>query len=240
MPSPNLAIAHVAASQNQKEVTINDAIDALDRAMTNTLALDLSAGSLSLTAAQLRAAMVLHPMGALTGPAAVLVPQIRRVFALLNTDAAFAVTVERGASAIAVEPGESALLISDGSPDGLFRVGPGAPVYDFGMLAGTAPGAGEVLGKVVIPRPLVIPPDLAGSAVHVDTAPDGDFVIAMTRNGVAVASITVHTDASATLATSASAPVAIAAGDVVRFVAPATPDPSISGISLTIAARRLA
>jgi hypothetical protein len=240
MPSPNLAIAHVAASQNQKEVTINDAIDALDRALTDTLALDLSAGPLSLTAAQLRAAMVLHPAGALIGPAAILVPQIRRVFALVNTDSAFAITVERGAAAIAVQPGESAVLISDGTADGLFRVGPGAPVYDFGMVAGTAPGAGEVLGKVVIPRALLIPPDLAGSAVHVDTAPAGDFVIVMTRNGVAVASITVHTDASASLATSGSAPVAIAAGDVVRFVAPATLDPAIAGISLTIAARRLA
>jgi hypothetical protein len=240
MPSPNLAIAHVAASQNQKEVTINDAIDALDRAMTDTLAIDLSAGSLSLTAAQLRAAMVLHPMGALTGPATVLVPQIRRFFALLNTDSAFAIAVERGASAIAVEPGESALLICDGTPNGLFRVGPGAPVYDFGMVAGTAPGAGEVLGKVVIPRPLLIAADLAGSAVHVDTAPDDDFAIVMTRNGVEVASITVHDDASATLATSANAPVAIAAGDVIRFVALATPDAAIAGISLTIAARRLA
>ena len=99
---------------------------------------------------------------------------------------------------------------------------------------------GEVLGKVVIPRPLLIPADLAGSAVHVDTAPDADFAIALTRNGAAVASVTVHADASATLATSANAAVAIAAGDVVRFVAPATPDPAIAGISLTIAARRLA
>jgi hypothetical protein len=240
MSSPNLAIAHVAASQNQKEVTINDSFDALDRAMTDTLALDLSAGSLALTAAQLRSAFVLHPMGALTGPTAILVPQIRRVFALLNTDAAFAITVERGASAIAVEPGESALLICDGTADGLFRVGPSAPVYDFGMVAGTAPGAGEVLGKVVIPRALLIPADLAGSAVHVDTPPEADFAIALTRNGVSVASITVHADASATLATSGNAPVAIAAGDVVRFVAPATPDVSIAGISITIAARRLA
>jgi hypothetical protein len=240
MPSPNLAVAHVAASQNQKEVTINDAIDALDRAVTDTLALDLSAGSLSLTAAQLRAAMVLHPMGALTGPGSILVPQIRRVFALLNTDSAFAVTVARGTSAVAVQPGESALLICDGTTNGVFRVGPGYPVYDFGMVAGTAPGAGEVLGKVVIPRPLLIPPDLAESAVHVDTAPEADFAIVLTRNGVAVASITVHPDASASLATSANAPVAIAAGDVIRFVAPATPDASIAGISLTIAARRLA
>jgi hypothetical protein len=239
MPSPNLAIAHVAASQNQKEVTINDAIDALDRAMTDTLALDLSAGSLSLTAAQLRSAFVLCPEGALAGPAVLTVPVLRRVFAVLNTDTAFAITVERGAAAIVVQPGESALLICDGTADGLFRVGPGAPVYDFGMVAGTSPGAGEVLGKVVIPRPLLIPADLAGSAVHVDTAPDDDFVIVMTRNATAVASITVHDDASASLATAANAPVTIAAGDVVRFAAPATPDASISGISLTIAARRL-
>jgi hypothetical protein len=240
MPSPNLAIAHVAASQNQKEVTINDAIDALDRAMTDTIGLDLSAGSLALTAVQLRAAMVLFPAAALAGPASIAVPQIRRVFALLNTDSAFAITVERGASAVVVQPGESALLICDGAADGLFRVGPGAPVYDFGMVAGTAPAAGEVLGKVVIPRPLLIPADLTGSAVHVDTPPDVDFAIAVTRNAVAVASVTVHADATATLATAGNAPVAIAAGDVVRFLAPATPDASIAGISLTIAARRLA
>jgi hypothetical protein len=112
----------------------------------------------------------------------------------------------------------------------------GAPIYDFGMVAGMTPGA----GKVVIPRPLLIPPDLAGSAVHVDTGPEADFAIVMTRNATAVASITVHTDASATLATSANAPVTIAAGDVIRFIAPADPDASIAGISLTIAARRLA
>jgi hypothetical protein len=240
MPSPNLAIVHVAASQNQKEVTINDAIDALDRAMTDTLALDLSTSPLVLTATQLRAAMVLRPAAALVGPASILVPQIRRLFALLNTDSTFAITVERGASAIAVQPGESALLICDGNPDGLSRVGPGAPVYNFGMVAGAAPGAGEVLGKVVIPRPLLIPSDLAGSVLHVDTAPDVDFVIVMTRNGAAIASITVHDDASASLVTSANAPVTIAAGDVIRFLAPATPDASIAGISLTIAARRLA
>ena len=108
------------------------------------------------------------------------------------------------------------------------------------MVAGTSPSAGEVLGKFIIPRPLLIPPDLADSAVHVDTAPDSDFAIVMTRNGVAIASITVDDDASATLATTANAPVTIAAGDVIRFLAPATPDASIAGISLTIAAGRLA
>ena len=30
MPTPNLAIPHIAASQNQKEVTATDAFDRLD------------------------------------------------------------------------------------------------------------------------------------------------------------------------------------------------------------------
>ena len=37
MSSPNLGITHVAAAQNQKEVTLNDAIDALDRALSGKL-----------------------------------------------------------------------------------------------------------------------------------------------------------------------------------------------------------
>ena len=44
MTSPNLAITHVAAAQNQKEVTVNDAINALDRALTEALAVDFAGG----------------------------------------------------------------------------------------------------------------------------------------------------------------------------------------------------
>ena len=36
MSTPNLAIAHIQASQDQKEVTANAAFDALDLAMTES------------------------------------------------------------------------------------------------------------------------------------------------------------------------------------------------------------
>jgi hypothetical protein len=49
MPSPNLAVTHVAAAQNQKEVTINDAIDALDNAMNQALSLAMADANLTLT-----------------------------------------------------------------------------------------------------------------------------------------------------------------------------------------------
>ena len=57
MSSPNLAITHVAAAQNQKEVTINDAINALDRAMGDLLVVDFIAGNVTLTDAQFRGAV---------------------------------------------------------------------------------------------------------------------------------------------------------------------------------------
>jgi hypothetical protein len=57
MASPNLAITHVAAAQNQKEVTINDGLNALDRALTDALVVDFTAGNVTLTDAQFRAAV---------------------------------------------------------------------------------------------------------------------------------------------------------------------------------------
>lgn len=52
MPSPNLSITHVAAAQNQKEVTINDAVDALDNAMNRALSLAMADANVTLTADQ--------------------------------------------------------------------------------------------------------------------------------------------------------------------------------------------
>ena len=41
------------------------------------------------------------------------------------------------------------------------------------------------------------------------------------------------------MATAGGAAIALAPGDVVRFLAPATADPAIAGIAVTLAGRRL-
>jgi hypothetical protein len=66
MTSPNLAITHVAAAQNQKEVTVNDAINALDRALTDALSIDFAGGPVTLTAAQFRQAISFKPSATLS------------------------------------------------------------------------------------------------------------------------------------------------------------------------------
>ncbi|WP_439579623.1 hypothetical protein [Elioraea sp.] len=96
MSSPNLAVPHVAAAQAQKEVTINQAVDLLDCAVTDVLTVDLGAGDVALTAEQYRRQRVFPASGA-TVPRTLTLPQIRREAAIDNADGSDALTVARGA-----------------------------------------------------------------------------------------------------------------------------------------------
>jgi hypothetical protein len=125
MSSPNLAITHVAAAQNQKEVTVNDAINALDRALTEALAVDFSGGPVTLTAAQFRTAIAFKPSATLTAPATLTLPQIKRVFVVINTDGFFTIDVVRGSKSVSVPPGTAFCLCTDGTANGLYAAGGG-------------------------------------------------------------------------------------------------------------------
>jgi hypothetical protein len=129
--SPNLAIPHVVSNQNQKEVTINEAVDALDRALADALDLDLSAGSLTLTSAEFRGHLAFRATG-LSEDRDLTVPAIRRLFVVINPSAAPTVHVRRGASTVAVGPGAAFILYADGTADGCMpsaaaAAGPAAP-----------------------------------------------------------------------------------------------------------------
>ena len=241
MTSPNLAITHVAASQNQKEVTVNDAIDALDRAMTEVLAVSFAAGPVTLTAMQFRTAAVFMPSAALTTAANLNVPQQKRGFTVVNTDASYSINVIRGTTSLAVRPGRSMAFYTDGTTNGLYRLGPpDQAVYDFGMLQTAVPTPGAVMGKVVLPRALTLPANFSGSRGHVDTPPTAvSWVASVTRNGSAIGTVSINSGGGFTFATTGGAAVAVSAGDVIRFLADPTSSPAeaaIAGIAITLAA----
>jgi hypothetical protein len=117
MPSPNLAIPHVAAAQNQKEVTINDAIDALDRAITAALEIDVAAGgTIAVTETDMRrhAAVVLGgtPAAAVT----LQLPAVRKFLYVQNTTGQ-EVTVggPGGGATVPVGTGQRLLVYATGS-----------------------------------------------------------------------------------------------------------------------------
>jgi hypothetical protein len=117
MPSPNLAITHVAASQNQKEVTINDAVDALDNVITASFDVDVSAGgTIALSETEFRR----HAAVVLTGSPAVAVtlqlPAVRKfLFVQNSTSQSATVTSTTGGATVVVGAGQKLLLYATGS-----------------------------------------------------------------------------------------------------------------------------
>ena len=236
MSSPNLAAPHVAAAQNQKEVTINDATDALDLALTASAVIECTdGGTIAVPLATARRALRLVLTGAPDAGFDLTLPNLARALILRNgTDQPAQLRMSVGGAVVDLPPGAERLVYGDGLD--VHLVGPVLPprVYDFGMLANDTPAPDAVLGKLVIPRALILPAGLAGAQAHVDTPPEAPFEITLTRDGMSIGSITIAPDGSAGFTSAGDQPVEIAPGQVIRFLAPSEADATITGIAVTL------
>ncbi|HWJ40617.1 MAG TPA: hypothetical protein VNT29_05770, partial [Candidatus Limnocylindrales bacterium] len=85
MATPSLAITHIAAAQNQKEVTANDAFDALDNADNAIASFANTNTDMTLTQLQLASGGCIKITGAITADRHVNLPAgISRSFIFLN------------------------------------------------------------------------------------------------------------------------------------------------------------
>ena len=119
--SNNLSRTTVAASQNQKEVTINDADGVLDAAMTETVTIDVdSSDTATLTATQWTQnfTFLIDDAAGANAAITITVPATKRgIFQVLNTTA-YNVTVEvsgQTETSPVIAAGEEAILTCDGS-----------------------------------------------------------------------------------------------------------------------------
>ncbi len=235
MSSPNLAITHVAAAQNQKEVTINDAIDALDRAIGDLLVVDFTAGDVTLTDAQFRAAAAFRAAN-LSAARDLTVPQIRRLFAVDNAAGVDVLTIKRGAGAIAVPAGAAVLAYTDGTTNGLLALSaPAVQARTYllsGAVAGKPTGGARVFHHLA-GLAFTLPAGLTGSAALAKVA-----ATAQTDFDIQIGGVSVGTMRWAAAGTAASfifaAPVAVAAGAEIEILAPVLPDATLADITWTI------
>lgn len=112
MATAHLGIVTVVASQNQKEFTINNALEALDQAMNGGATALTITGNTTVTAAQLRAGFVIRLNGTPGAGFDLNIPAQRRFFAVHNKSGQTA-TVKLGAGSIAVANDARTLFYSD-------------------------------------------------------------------------------------------------------------------------------
>ena len=241
MSTPNLAIPHIAASQNQKEVTANDASDRLDEAITGRLQLDFTSGDITLTASQYRRHVAFAAINVVSGRELIL-PAIRRVMVVDNTVGAADLVVRQGATTVTVPAGAGQLLHTTGTTGGLVAVAPaaqagGAAPFDIALYFPGKPEAAERLLKLEVARGFTLPTDLAGSRGHADTAATTEAVCTILKNGVAVGSITLAA-ASQDAAFALAGGLALVLGDRLELVAPATQDTTLAGLAFTLIGTR--
>jgi hypothetical protein len=244
--TPNLAIEHILQSQAQKEVTANEAFDALDQAIAGLLEVDVSTGgTITLDPAAALACKMLRLTGTLAADAAVVIPTNKKPYLVHNATAGgFAVTIRTAAGAgVAVGSSlhDTALVYCDGTDvvaisignSGGDDIGP----YDVGVYFPGKPGAGATLLQLVSPRAFTLPAGLTGSQGYAGTAPTAQANLDLRKNGASIGTITFAAAAStATFAFTGEA--AFAAGDRLTVIAPGTQDASFANISITFKGTR--
>jgi hypothetical protein len=114
--SPLLNITQIATNQASKEVTMNDAISALERSLNDVKSVDMSAGNVTLNFDDYTRFMLLKTTG-LTANRDLLVPNSKRFFMVYNPSA-FVTTVKPttgGGTTQTVPAGSYVVLFNDGS-----------------------------------------------------------------------------------------------------------------------------
>ena len=249
--SNNLALAQVAAAQNQKEVTINDQAGQLDAALTEQFVADVSAGNVALTSEAYRRAVHIKATGAATAGRTVTLQAIKKLSVISNFSTTDSVDFVLGSAMITLDPAEDAanptmaLVYTDGTADGLFAVSSGVggggaaagSLYDLGFYyAGGPPGSSELMFKWVATRNVELAADIAGSFGDIGTNPTAQFDMDVTLEGASIGTISVATDGTFTFTTAGGTAKQIAAGERLEIVAPASADATAADIALTLAA----
>jgi hypothetical protein len=241
-----LAIPQVGAAQNNKYITINNAVAALEGA-TQARYNNTTAGTgITISEADAVAYVYYRVSGAsanfdLTFPATVDGNTTQRFIAVFNADATYDCTITSGGvDEVIIGPGEGALVFIYGNS--VVAISIQAAVitsypYDFGGYVPGLPGVGEEVFKFVAVRAITLADDFAGSYGHAGVNPTSTATFTVAKNGSTVGSIVISTGGTFTFSTT-GAGVSLAAGDRLSVTSPSPQDATLSNVAFTFAGSR--
>lgn len=252
--SPNLAILHATEAQSQKVTTLNSAVDKLDLALTDNVALSMTDADFAITAAQIRENIVFTMVDSpdITAARNVTIPDgIKRFFMFTdNTDGQFALTVKTvsgtGFTIPVDEKGNVFVLYSDGTDvTELFRGSPKQIFYSGYVVGGGTNqfSASQTCMRTPVPVDITFPADFSGAFAVLATATTGATTFdvrsadADGMNEASIGSIIFAATANqATFTTTGNNPQSLTAGDILIIRAPGSADATADELGWTLIA----
>lgn len=245
MATPNLALVHIAAAQNQKEVTANAAFDGLDLALTNFVVEAMADANFPLPLADALGNMVFIFTGNLTATRGVTVPSTRKLYIASNQTSGSPVhNLQFGTAAspvgrvALVPPGKStdyAILYCDGTNVDIVASGGAAEAGDtfsVGVFVASASNA-QVLLYLPMDRPALFQSAAPNSLAQCKVSPTASTTYTLKKNGTAFATVTFAAGKNQGLF-SQSFDTIFNVGDILEIDGPATADGTIAGIGITL------
>lgn len=235
MTTPNLVITHVAASQNQKEVTINAALDALDNAANREVAITYADADITLTSDQARRNAVIRCTGSMTARRRLTLPAGRRILCVENrTSGGHSIEVGYASGQRAWVPPQSSVWVQGDATD-VLPIGAG---IEIGFFVAGDPGDDELVSVFVASRRFIVGAGAPGARGYAETAPTAAASFQILRNGTAVGSASFA--ASANVASfSWASDATFEPGDRLQIRAPSPKDTALADISITLRGRAI-
>lgn len=234
--SNNLAITQVAANQNNKEVTINNAIGALDAAITESLTVDLT-NNATITAVNWRThtRFVITPAGV----AKTLTVQAIKSLRIIENPTANSATIALGSTTFTLAAGESALFYADGTANGLFKyvLAPSSNPFDIPLFVAGTQTDNEKLLILIAVRDFTLPINLTGSQCKAAVAATAAATFTIKKNGASIGSFLFALGGTTATFTFAAA-VTFTVGDTFEIFAPATHDATLADVYMNFKGTR--
>jgi len=226
----NLSTPDVAASQNQKEVTINAIKNQIAAALSDFLSVDLSGGDHTLSATEFTSYMGFATTG--NSVARTLnIPATKRALFYVQNGGTHDLSATVGSTTLTVPVGSVAFFQTDGTANGLVSVAPVAlgGEIDIGLLyAGTITNG--QLARYPWNQAVKLLTALPGSIFTIGTNPASTAVFTLKKNSTTIGTLSVATSGAVTV--SFTGDISFAIGDVFVVVGPSPADGSLADVGL--------
>lgn len=230
-----LEITQIEQSQSMKEVTANEATNAVALALADTLSLDLGVLTSPYTVATPDPALRCVRFACTGSPSATFViihPAKKHLFVLDNATGKSVTCKVTGLTGVTVPANDVRLLYCDGTDVTEVMAQPhDISAYYSGVLASNA----VVLRNVAV-RAWHLPTDAAGSAVSAATAATASTTLTLKKNGSSIGTAVVS--ASGTTAAFTVTATSFAALDVLTVTGPSSADATLANVALTLLGTR--